>query len=127
VRALVDTHVLLWFASGDRRLSAAARAFIEADDAEPVISAACVWEMAVKAGLGKLDLPMPVDDYVAAQVARGYRTLSVTAAHAAAVEELPWHHRDPFDRMLVAQALLERVPIATRDPVFKRYGVTTIW
>jgi PIN domain nuclease of toxin-antitoxin system len=127
VRALIDTHALLWFFLGDRRVSASARAVIEEEDAELVISAASVWEMAVKASSGKLALSSSIEDFVAGQVARGYRTLSVSALHAAAVEDLPWHHRDPFDRLLVAQALVERVAIVTRDPIFKKYGVSTIW
>jgi hypothetical protein len=79
VRGLVDTHALLWFSAGDRRLSAKARAAIEADDAEPLISAASVWEMALKVSVGKLQLPGTVEAFVAAQVAGGYRTLIVSA------------------------------------------------
>jgi PIN domain nuclease of toxin-antitoxin system len=124
---LVDTHALLWFSAGDRRLSAKARAALEADDVEPLISAASVWEMALKVSVGKLQLPGTVEDFVAAQVAGGYRTSIVSAVHAAAVEQLPRHHRDPFDRLIAAQASLERVPVVTRDPVFRTYGVKTVW
>lgn len=127
MRLLLDTHALLWFQAGDRRLSPAARKALEATDAELLVSAATVWEMAIKASLGRLTLPAPVDAYVAEKIAQGYRMLSVSWEHAAKVEDLPWHHRDPFDRLLAAQALTERCPIVTRDRVFRKYGAEILW
>lgn len=127
MKLLLDTHALIWFQSGDRRLSKAARRAIEADDAELLISAATVWEMAIKASLGRLTLPGPVDTYLAEKVGQGYRMLAISWTHAAGVEDLPWHHRDPFDRLLIAQALSERCPVVTRDRAFRRYGVEVIW
>ena len=127
MRLLLDTHAFLWFASGDRRLSQRARGSMEAEDAQLHISAATVWEIAIKAGRGRLTLPTPVDAYVAEKIAEGYRMVAVTWAHAAAVERLPVHHRDPFDRLLVAQGIAERLPIVTRDRVFRKYGVDVIW
>lgn len=124
---LVDTHALLWFQAGDRRLSRAARAAMEAADAELLLSAATVWEMAIKASLGRLRLSDPVEAYVAEKIAQGYRMLPVSWAHAAAVEGLPFHHRDPFDRLLAAQALSERCRLVTRDRVFRKYGVRVVW
>lgn len=127
MKLLLDTHALIWFQSGDRRLSKAARRAIEAGDAELLISAATVWEMAIKASLGRLTLPGPVDTYLAEKVGQGYRMLAISWTHAAGVENLPWHHRDPFDRLLIAQALSERCPVVTRDRAFRRYGVEVIW
>jgi PIN domain nuclease of toxin-antitoxin system len=127
VKLLLDTHAFLWFASGDRRLSRKARAAMEADDAELYLSAATVWEMAIKASLGRLTLATSVDAYLAEKVAEGYRMTPVTWAQAAAVQQLPFHHRDPFDRLLAAQARTERYPIVTRDRVFRKYGVDVIW
>jgi PIN domain nuclease of toxin-antitoxin system len=100
---------------------------MEAEDAELCISAASVWEMAIKASLGRLSLPTSVDTYLAEKIVEGYRLTPVTWAQAAAVERLPFHHRDPFDRLLVSQALAERVPIVTRDRVFRKYAVDVVW
>jgi PIN domain nuclease of toxin-antitoxin system len=100
---------------------------MEAEDAELYVSTASVWEMAIKASLGRLTLPMSVDRYLAEKIAEGYRIASVTWAHAAAVERLPFHHRDPFDRLIVTQALADRLPIVTRDRVFRKYGIDVVW
>jgi PIN domain nuclease of toxin-antitoxin system len=127
VKLLLDTHALLWFQAGDRRLSRSARAAIEAGDAEAILSAAVVWEMAIKASLGRLQLPATVERYVEEKIGQGYRVLAVSWEHAARVEQLPWHHRDPFDRLLAAQALVEGYPVVTRDRGFKKYGVDVIW
>lgn len=127
MRVLLDTHTLLWFHAGDRRLSKSARAAIEDQDTELVVSAISVWEMAIKASLRRLQLPTSVGAYVTEKVRQGYRLLPVSAMHAARVEELPWHHRDPFDRLLAAQALVESCPVITRDRVFRKYGVEVVW
>ena len=127
LKLLLDTHAFLWFASGDRRLSRPARLALERDGAELYISAPSVWEMAIKAALGRLRLPAPVGTYVAGKVAGGYRMLPVTWPHAAGVEQLPLHHRDPFDRLLVAQARAEGYAVVTRDRVFRKYGVDVVW
>ena len=127
MKLLVDTHAFLWFVAGDSKLSGAARRALEAADAELHLSAASVWEMAIKSGLGRLTLPAPVTQYVADKAKAGLQVLPVEWVHAAAVERLPFHHRDPFDRLLIAQAQIERLPVVTRDRVFRRYGVTVIW
>jgi len=127
VKLLLDTHTLLWFDGGDRRLSARARRALEDEAAELIVSAASVWELAIKTDRGRLTLPRPVDEYVAELVDSGYWLMPITAAHAAGVAKLPYHHRDPFDRLLAAQALAEQVPLVTRDRVFKKYGVEVHW
>lgn len=127
MKLLLDAHALLWFQAGDRRLSRKARAAIEADDAELVLSAAMVWEMAIKASLGRLRLADTVDAFISEKLLQGYLMLPISWEHAARVERLPWHHRDPFDRLLSAQALVERCPIVSRDRVLRKYGVDVIW
>ena len=124
---LVDTHAFLWFMAGDARLSRPARRAIEAGDDEWCLSAASVWEMAIKTSLGRLTLPAPASEYVADKVQNGLRVLPIDWPHAAAVERLPFHHRDPFDRLLVAQAQLDHLPIVTKDPIFRQYGVRVVW
>lgn len=122
-RLLVDSHALLWFVAGDRRrISVALRRRIEA--AEVVVSVASLWEIAIKSALGKLDAP---DDLPAGLRGLGFELLTVTEEHAWRVGSLPHHHRDPFDRLLIAQAQLERLPIVTADDVFDDYDVTVVW
>ncbi|MGH9410175.1 MAG: type II toxin-antitoxin system VapC family toxin [Vicinamibacterales bacterium] len=127
MKRLVDTQAFLWFVSGDSRLSAAARQAIEEDEHAWCISAASVWEMAIKSGLARLTLPTTAVEYIGEKVRSGLQVLAIDWSHAAAVERLPPHHRDPFDRLIIAQALDEGCDIITRDAVFRKYGVTVIW
>src|SRR5262249_36298798 len=96
-------------------------------DNEWQLSAASVWEIAIKAGLGRLTLPMSVADYLGEKARDGLEVLPVDWRHAAAVERMPPLHRDPFDRLLVAQAQLEGLRIVSADPVFRKYGVGVVW
>lgn len=128
MRVLLDTHVFLWWVEGDRALPAKARAALADRDNECLFSLASAWELAIKAALGKLRLAIPVRRYVTEHVAaNGFRMLDIRMAHTGRVESLPPHHGDPFDRLLIAQALDEKLPIVTADPVFRDYGVKRIW
>ena len=127
MKALLDTHAFLWFLAGDARLSRKARETIERDDAELFLSAASVWEMAIKASLDRLSLPTTVANYVTEKLQEGFQIMPIEWEHAAAVQALPFHHRDPFDRLLVVQAAQERMPIITGDPIFRAYGSDIIW
>lgn len=120
---LLDSHALLWFVAGDsRRIGKALRARIEAE--ATTVSAASLWEIAIKAELGKLDAPEDLPDRIADL---GFELLAVGAEHAWRVRQLPPHHRDPFDRILIAQAQVERLAIFTADPSFADYDVQVIW
>ena len=124
---LVDTHAFLWFMAGDRRLTGRARRAIDSAGQAWCLSAASVWEMAIKSSLGRLTLPAPVELYVAEKVQDGLRVLAIEWAHAAAVERLPFHHHDPFDRVIVAQARMEGLKVVTKDPIFRKYEVSVVW
>jgi PIN domain nuclease of toxin-antitoxin system len=121
VNLLLDTHVLIWWDEG-RRLSGAARRAIEAADSV-YVSAASAWEVAIKIGLGRLRPSRTVE---AAAEESGFLELPITFRHGQRVTGLPAHHRDPFDRLLVAQAEVEGLTLVTRDPVFERYAVERI-
>ena len=128
MRVLIDTHVFLWWAEGDRRLPAKARTALADPDNECLFSLASVWELAIKSALGKIKLALPVRRYVVENAAaNGFRMLDIGLAHLGRVESLAKHHGDPFDRLLVAQALEESLPIVTADPIFRKYGVRRIW
>lgn len=128
MRVLVDTHVFLWWVEGDRALPAKARAALADRENECLFSLVSAWELAIKAGLGKLKLAIPVQRYVIEHVAaNGFRMLDIRMAHIGRVESLAAHHGDPFDRLLIAQALEEKLPVVTADPVFRDYGVKRIW
>jgi PIN domain nuclease of toxin-antitoxin system len=123
LRLLLDTNVFLWWRADDRRLSEAARAAIAGAEAV-FVSAATAWEAAIKAALGRLAYP---DTIEAGVEASGFEKLGITLAHAERAGALPRHHADPFDRMLVAQALAEGLTLVTSDPILRRYGMSILW
>ena len=128
MRVLVDTHVFLWWVGGDRALPAKARAVLANPENECLISMVSAWELAIKTGLGKLKLALPVKRYIVENVAaNGFRMLAIQIAHVGRVETLARHHGDPFDRLLIAQALEENIALVTADPIFRNYGVKQIW
>ena len=121
---LVDTRALLWWLADDPGLSAAAREALAEPANDVLVSTASVWEIAIKRALGKVSAP---DDLPSHIEAAGFGWLPVTAEHAWQVRDLAPHHRDPFDRLLVAQSLVERMPIVSADPLFSAYGVDVRW
>ncbi len=125
---LLDTHVFLWWILDDDRLSASARASIQDPAQRVFFSVASGWEIAIKARLGKIKLPKDLDAFVAEQLATNvFEVLPILLSHALYVHKLPNHHRDPFDRMLVAQALETQMTLLTNDKAIRRYRVKTRW
>ncbi|MBB2930656.1 type II toxin-antitoxin system VapC family toxin [Paraburkholderia silvatlantica] len=123
MRLLIDTHIFLWAMSGDKQLTKNAEAIMLSAEAV-FVSAASIWEIEIKSGIGKLDAD--VNELVARMEEAGFRELPVTVAHAAAVRDLPDIHRDPFDRLLVAQAITEPLRLLTNDDTVGRYSELVI-
>lgn len=123
-RILLDTHALLWWRSDDRRLSAGARSAIADHGTEALVSVATIWEIAIKRATGNLDAP---ESLIATVEEQGFTWLDIAPGHAWAVGDLPLHHSDPFDRLLVAQAIGEGIPLVTGDPAFAAYDVEIRW
>jgi PIN domain nuclease of toxin-antitoxin system len=127
MKAILDTHAFLWALAGDARMSRHARD-IFAGPADLSLSVASIWEIVIKVQSGKLNFPRPAVPYVLSKLAENrIGFLPITIDHLLALERLPMHHRDPFDRILIAQSLEEKLPIVTSDPWFARYPVRVIW
>lgn len=130
MRVLLDTQVLLWLAFTPRRVTTRAMEMLGDSNTRRVVSVASVWELSIKTALGKLDLRGSVEGFVAEQMeAQDFDVLPVSLEHALRVAALPAFpdHRDPFDRLLAAQALVDGVPVVTADANFERYGLRVIW
>ncbi len=129
MRVLVDTHALIWFGEGDDRLSPTARALLD----DPVgntllLSIASCWEIAVKVSVGKLTVQPHYGRFIRTAVRKGrFRILPLHLKHTDLVANLPLHHRDPFDRMLIAQAISEDIPLVSADQAFDAYPVKRLW
>ena len=128
MRILLDTQVFLWWIAADERLSSLSGGIMQDGSNELLFSAASGWEIAIKAGLGRIELPRPLERFISDQLSRNrISVLPVHLSHALHVDSLPLHHRDPFDRMLVAQAQLEDVPILSSDSWLSKYDVEVLW
>ena len=128
MKVLLDTRVFLWRITNDPRISLKVSAIMEDGGKELFLSAASIWEIVIKSRLGRLQLPENPDSYLAEQMAlNAVEPLSITIPHALRVYNLPDIHKDPFDRIMISQALLEDMPMLTRDDCIPKYGVQTIW
>jgi PIN domain nuclease of toxin-antitoxin system len=128
VKLLLDTHAFLWWVEGTPGLGRRARAAVANPDNEVFFSIASCWELAIKLSLGKLRLTQRLDRFIPEQLTiNGFSLLPVELRHVLGVAELPFHHRDPFDRLLAAQALEDQLAVVSSDRVLRRYGVTVIW
>lgn len=128
MRILLDTHAFLWWINNDPQLSTNARSLIEDVSNEIVVSTVSGWEIAIKAQIGKLTIASDLEQFIANQITQNHFTiLPIKLSHALHIYHLPLHHRDPFDRMLVAQSKLEELSILTIDPLIAQYTESTIW
>jgi PIN domain nuclease of toxin-antitoxin system len=128
VKLLLDTHVLVWWFAGDQRQPVATRQLIDGPVAEPYVSAATAWELATKYRLGKLqEAALLVEDFFDLLDRYGFKRLSVTAEHGHRAGLLLGDHKDPFDRMLAAQALIEDMGLVTADPLLAAFGARVVW
>lgn len=128
MKLLLDTHTFIWWDSDPAKLSATALALCSDASNQLVLSVASLWEMQIKRQLGKLDLRLPLAEIVThQQETNGVAILTIVQAHVLALEELPSHHRDPFDRLLVAQALVEGATLCSADPVLRSYPIEVGW
>ena len=128
MNVLLDTHTFLWFVQGSTDLSVSARDLVNNPTTTSFLSMASVWEMAIKISLGKMELQLNLSDFVSHYTAiNGFRLLPITLEHTSIVTSVPFHHRDPFDRLLAAQALSEELVLLSRDSILSAYGITRLW
>jgi len=128
VKLLLDTHAFLWWIRDDEALGAKARRAVASDRNHCFLSMASCWEMSIKKSLGKLEIPEPLDGFISEQLAANrFTLLPIDLRHASRVSRLAFQHRDPFDRLLVSQAIEESLTIVSADKVFEKYGVERIW
>jgi PIN domain nuclease of toxin-antitoxin system len=128
VKLLLDTHAFLWWVEGTPALGRRARIAVANPANQVFLSVASCWELAIKLSLGKLRLTQRLDRFIPEHLSlNGFSLCAVELRHVASVADLPFHHRDPFDRLLAAQALQDQLAVVSADRVFRRYGVTVVW
>ena len=128
MRLLLDTHAFLWWVGASPKLSRRAKATIAKAKNQCLVSVASGWEIAIKVGLGQLRIDAALDRFLPEQLAlNGFQPLAIDFKHTARVARLTFHHRDPFGRLLVAQAIEEELTVVTADPAFARYGLKRLW
>jgi len=128
VRVLLDTHTWYWYVEGDSQLSATAQKVIQDASNEILISPASHWEIAIKVSLGKWVLGGSFSEFIESGMKKyGFQVLPIEPSHTAVIVGLPFHHKDPFDRMLVAQAMAEGIPLVSSDSALDAYGISRLW
>ncbi|HEY9296728.1 MAG TPA: type II toxin-antitoxin system VapC family toxin [Phormidium sp.] len=130
MRLLLDTHTLIWFFAGDSQLSNTARILMEDEDNNKLISIASIWEMAIKESKGNLNLSLPLNEYIEQKLSwEDFNLLNINLDHLSQIVTMPFYHKDPFDRLLIAQAIMEGIPILSKDSAFDAYSknLNLIW
>ncbi|MBD2592789.1 type II toxin-antitoxin system VapC family toxin [Nostoc spongiaeforme FACHB-130] len=125
---LMDTHTFIWYVTENLRLSNQVLELINDEDNKIFLSIASIWEMGIKQGIGKLTFNLPLEMLITQQISiNDFSVLDIKISHVSTVSQLPLHHRDPFDRMLIAQAIVENLPILSADTIFDAYSVKRLW
>jgi PIN domain nuclease of toxin-antitoxin system len=128
VKYLIDTHTLLWIVTNDPKLSAKAKDLYLDSENEIFISMASIWELSIKSSLGKISLEQPLDEFVDEHVkGNDIRILKIELSHVLRIENLPFYHRDPFDRLIISQSIEDNIPIIGSDKTFDSYPIKRIW
>ncbi|NHC36478.1 type II toxin-antitoxin system VapC family toxin [Scytonema millei] len=128
MRLLLDTHTFIWFVTNSPKLSISVKEFIEDENNEKLLSIASIWEMAIKQSTGKLSFSQPFQVFIQQQLSlNSINVLNINLNHLAVVASLPLHHRDPFDRLLISQAMVEQLPILSIDSAFDSYPIQRLW
>jgi PIN domain nuclease of toxin-antitoxin system len=128
MRLLLDTHTFIWFFTGNLKISNVIRELIESEENEKLLSTASIWEMAIKQSTGKLSFNLPFMGFITQQLSlNDFNLLQIKLSHIDVITTLPFHHRDPFDRLLIAQAMVEKIPILSIDSAFDAYPIQRLW
>ncbi|MEP6519131.1 type II toxin-antitoxin system VapC family toxin [Microcoleus vaginatus] len=128
MRLLLDTHAFIWYTTDSSRLTATGRSLIDNGENDILLSTASVWEMAIKHSIGRLTFSMPFMEFIKQQLAvNRIDILEITFDHIEVVASLPLHHRDPFDRLIIAQSVAEQIPILSVDAIFDAYAIARVW
>lgn len=128
MRLLLDTHTFIWYVTDNPRLSANVKLLIEDENNEKLVSMASIWEMAIKHSIGRLNFSLPFMEFVRQQLSvSNIGLLEINLDHIEVVASLPLHHRDPFDRLIIAQSIVEQIPILSVDAIFDNYAIARVW
>ncbi|MEG4347914.1 type II toxin-antitoxin system VapC family toxin [Microcoleus sp. A003_D6] len=128
MRLLLDTHTFIWYVTDNPRLSANAKLLIEDENNEKLVSIASIWEMAIKHSIGRLNFSLPFMEFVRQQLSvSNIGLLEINLNHIEVVASLPLHHRDPFDRLIIAQSMAEQIPVLSVDAIFDAYAIARLW
>ncbi|WP_017655940.1 type II toxin-antitoxin system VapC family toxin [Fortiea contorta] len=128
MQVLLDTHTLIWFFQGHKSFSDKMRILVEDENNEKLISIVSVWEMSIKQSIGKLSFSLPIKTFIQQQIAlNDFNLLNINLDYIDVITTLPLQHRDPFDRILIAQAMVENIPIISADTAFDAYSITRLW
>ena len=128
MRLLLDTHTFIWYVTDNPRLSAHVKLLIEDENNEKLVSIASIWEMAIKHSIGRLNFSLPFIEFVGQQLTvSNIGLLEINLPHIEVVASLPLHHRDPFDRLIIAQSMAQQIPILSVDAIFDAYAIARVW